>query len=556
MAVKNLGSTTPTSEQDAQKVVTYNEVLDEFGEALAGYLSIDASALASGTLDRAQSLKKFLKFTGVLPANREYAFPPYVPSPLSGGNNALYIIWNATSGAFTLKIKIGSGTAKEITQGMAALVFHDGTDVYIGPQFTPGTGVLSGAATRALDNLSAVAINAALVLATSDAFALGSATKMWSDLFLALGGVINFDNGDVAITHSANALAFAGAANGYSFDAALIEDAYATFTTFWGRRANGTLGSPTAVVANDIMLVVGGMGWGSSFPSVGTAQIRFIASETYGATTGARLSIHTTPIGSTTIGERLRVTDVGNIKIAGTVNRGTTEGTNHLDIFDGTAPVGTLANGVSLYSTAGELRVMDAGGTATLLSQHSQDAPEWLYDNDSQPPNISCETNCFAGRVRFINFTRQARLSQMVIDGDKLPSESLKRKIVHEETFAEYNQRLSLDKSDPRYLIVADWDTDQESQAEQRIGQRAEWTALRDAHTREVANWQKAKRDHPAKQEAREAQIRAWKKLPDDIRSAIPEPIPLPAFAEPEPGAFTDPEPETYKKKPRPKWLK
>lgn len=68
-----------------------------------------------------------------------------------------------------------------------------------------------------------------------------------------------------------------------------------------------------------------------------------------------------------------------NTKIAGTATRGTTEGTNHLDIFNGTAPVGTLANGISLYSTSGELRVMDAAGNATLLSPHDHISNEWIY---------------------------------------------------------------------------------------------------------------------------------------------------------------------------------
>jgi hypothetical protein len=55
--------------------------------------------------------------------------------------------------------------------------------------------------------------------AASDGTALGSTTLMWSDLFLASGGVINFNNDDVTITHAANTLTFAGASSGYSFDA-------------------------------------------------------------------------------------------------------------------------------------------------------------------------------------------------------------------------------------------------------------------------------------------------------------------------------------------------
>ncbi|MCZ8547175.1 hypothetical protein OOJ09_23545 [Mesorhizobium qingshengii] len=52
----------------------------------------------------------------------------------------------------------------------------------------------------------------------NDGAALGAPTIAWSDLFLATGGVLNWANGDVTITHSTDALAFAGAANGYSFD--------------------------------------------------------------------------------------------------------------------------------------------------------------------------------------------------------------------------------------------------------------------------------------------------------------------------------------------------
>ncbi len=79
-----------------------------------------------------------------------------------------------------------------------------------------GTGIAiwsvsaAAGANTALSNLASVAINQPLLLGTSDAFALGSGTKMWSDLFLASGGVINFDNGDVTLIHSANLLTISG----------------------------------------------------------------------------------------------------------------------------------------------------------------------------------------------------------------------------------------------------------------------------------------------------------------------------------------------------------
>lgn len=54
----------------------------------------------------------------------------------------------------------------------------------------------------------------------------------------------------------------------------------------------------------------------------------------------------------------------GNLLVGGTAVRGTTAGTAHLDLFDGTAPAGTLTNGVSLYSSSGDLKFMDAAGNA------------------------------------------------------------------------------------------------------------------------------------------------------------------------------------------------
>lgn len=64
----------------------------------------------------------------------------------------------------------------------------------------------------------------------NDDKALGSATRGWSDLFFASGAVVNYNDGDVTVTHSANKLAFAGASGGYTFDAPVITGYTATLS--------------------------------------------------------------------------------------------------------------------------------------------------------------------------------------------------------------------------------------------------------------------------------------------------------------------------------------
>ena len=80
---------------------------------------------------------------------------------------------------------------------------------------------------------------------------------------------------------------------------------------------------------------------------------------------GAGLNFHVRA--SDAVAEAMRLTTVSNLKLAGTATRGTTEGTNHLDIFNGTAPVGTLTNGISIYSVSGDFGMKNAAGNLTRL---------------------------------------------------------------------------------------------------------------------------------------------------------------------------------------------
>lgn len=102
------------------------------------------------------------------------------------------------------------------TSYFAAAVGTDCTAATIGYSYTgdTNTGITAVAADQ-LDFCLGGALEARLTATaftpgTSDGNALGTVSLMWADLFLALGGVINFDNGDVTLTHAANLLTISG----------------------------------------------------------------------------------------------------------------------------------------------------------------------------------------------------------------------------------------------------------------------------------------------------------------------------------------------------------
>jgi hypothetical protein len=58
--------------------------------------------------------------------------------------------------------------------------------------------------------MSGITASANFTPTASDGAALGTSSLMWSDLFLASGSVVNWNNGNVTLTHSAGALTLAG----------------------------------------------------------------------------------------------------------------------------------------------------------------------------------------------------------------------------------------------------------------------------------------------------------------------------------------------------------
>lgn len=102
-----------------------NNVFELLEDAVSGMASVALAAgdatltTNNGSSDEARS--SMLKFTGVLPANRTVTIPAVTKN---------YIVWNATTGSYTVTIKTSGGTGITVPQGFIVMVMCDGTDTY------------------------------------------------------------------------------------------------------------------------------------------------------------------------------------------------------------------------------------------------------------------------------------------------------------------------------------------------------------------------------------------------------------------------------------------
>jgi hypothetical protein len=131
---------------------------------------------------------------------------------------------------FTQDIELGHASDTTIARASAGQITVEGTAVLLAGAQTGITTILNASTKigRDSDNLIDFAttdnklifrvegvnevelVQNALSPVTSDGVALGTGSLMWSDLFLASASVINFNNGDVSVTHTANLLTITG----------------------------------------------------------------------------------------------------------------------------------------------------------------------------------------------------------------------------------------------------------------------------------------------------------------------------------------------------------
>jgi len=225
-------------------------------------------------------------------------------------------------------------------------------------------GTVIGGASAAAITGTTITVNTNLVPDANDGAGLGLAATAFSDLFLASGAVIGFNNGDVTLTHAANLLIFDGGtiitthtAASSAYHAAGITpivqisgtdinnsslglarysaDANGTYIAF-GKSRHATNGSHTIVQSGDVIAT---LSFGGSNGTAFDAAAYIIAS--IGDTPGAsadmpgQLSFYTSSNASATPTERMRITSANQIMLLDTSLYFTVSGDVPLLNFDG-----------------------------------------------------------------------------------------------------------------------------------------------------------------------------------------------------------------------------
>lgn len=117
----------------------------------------------------------------------------YVPVALGQSN---------TDASVTLPFKISSSTGRLLTDSAS------GSGDVVGPASATDNAVVlfDGTTGKLIKDSTIQQVTTVFSPTVSDGVALGSGSLMWSDLFLASGAVVNFNNGNVVLTHSAGIL--------------------------------------------------------------------------------------------------------------------------------------------------------------------------------------------------------------------------------------------------------------------------------------------------------------------------------------------------------------
>jgi hypothetical protein len=232
-----------------------------------------------------------------------------------------------------------------------------------------------------LDASNSVAVNGPVLRPNADdGSALGAGAAAWSDLFLATGAVINFGNGDVTVTHSANVLTFSGADNGYRFSNTIFPAssdgaALGNGTLMWsdmfladGGVINWNNGGATIthVVASDVMTFAGAAG-GYLFSHIAAPQANDGAALGNGANAWSDLFLANGGVINFNNGDVTMTHSVNGLSFAGgnyTFIGNVSISSSYLEMDEIASPANPAVNGLRIF-------VKDVFGVSHLFTRDS-----------------------------------------------------------------------------------------------------------------------------------------------------------------------------------------
>lgn len=229
---------------------------------------------------------------------------------------------------------------------------------------------------------------------SNDGGALGTSALKWSDIFLASGGVVDFNNGDARIRHAAGQISFEAAANGYQFSSTIYPSAndggqLGQAAVAWSALflASGAVvgfgnGNYTVTHSAGVLTFSGAIALGSALPvaSGGTGQITaplavgnlinasvedtgpdwsadFLGSYDASAATGKKVKL------STLTRERLFADRTYAVSKTGSdSNTGLATGVANVTFTNGSANIGWTTHGLSVGNN---FRLATSGGLPT-----------------------------------------------------------------------------------------------------------------------------------------------------------------------------------------------
>lgn len=252
----------------------------------------------------------------------------------------------------TARIPFASGvsTAAGTT---ASVAYAQTNDLNTGMYFpaTDEWGLVAGGTATLLS--TATALKAAVTLSpnASDGSALGTTSLMWSDLFLASGAVINFNNGNATMTHAAGSLT----------------TAVTTFAITGALTVSTTAAITGAATLSSTLAVTGAATLSSTLAVSGTAEVtgnfsvntnKFNVTAASGNTTVAGTLGVT---GAATLSSTLDVTGASTVTGALTANNAAgVTAKNTVKAF------GNVVNGVLSSNSFNVASVVDNGVTHTI----------------------------------------------------------------------------------------------------------------------------------------------------------------------------------------------